>query len=234
MKIVRYGSYNDIDVEFLDEHHYIKEHQTYSNFKTGSIKNPYDKSKYGVGYIGVGKHRAKVNGQYNYIYDVWADMINRCYHSKDKFSAYYGICTVCPEWHDFQAFGDWYEEHEYKVDERLHLDKDILYPGNKEYSSKKCILVPQRINMLFMNIPNKRGLPNGILKEKKGYLAKYNGENIGVYPTVEDAYYAYTSVKEKVIRKVTDEYKDILPKEVYDAIYNYKFDICNDKNYKIA
>lgn len=40
MKIVRYGSYNDIDVEFLDEHHYIKEHQTYSNFKTGSIKNP--------------------------------------------------------------------------------------------------------------------------------------------------------------------------------------------------
>lgn len=234
MKIVRYGSYNDIDVEFLDEHHYIKEHQTYSNFKTGSIKNPYDRSKYGVGYIGVGKHRAKVNGQYNYIYDVWADMINRCYHSKDKFSAYYGICTVCPEWHDFQSFGDWYEEHEYKVDERLHLDKDILYPGNKEYSSKKCILVPQRINMLFMNIPNKRGLPNGILKEKKGYLAKYNGENIGVYPTVEDAYYAYTSVKEKVIREVTDEYKDILPKEVYDAIYNYKFDIRNDKNYKIA
>ena len=26
MKIIRYGCYNDIDVEFLDENHYIKEH----------------------------------------------------------------------------------------------------------------------------------------------------------------------------------------------------------------
>ena len=40
MKIVRYGSNTDIDIEFMDDFHYIKEHQTYSNFKTGGIKNP--------------------------------------------------------------------------------------------------------------------------------------------------------------------------------------------------
>ena len=56
MKIIRYGCYNDIDVEFLDENHYIKEHNTYSNFKTGVIKNPYDKTLFGVGYVGVGEH----------------------------------------------------------------------------------------------------------------------------------------------------------------------------------
>ena len=33
MKIVTYRRYDDIDVEFLDEHHYVKEHNTYSNFK---------------------------------------------------------------------------------------------------------------------------------------------------------------------------------------------------------
>ena len=59
MKIIRYGCYNDIDVEFLDENHYIKEHNTYSNFKTGGIKNPYDKTLFGVGYVGVGEHMKK-------------------------------------------------------------------------------------------------------------------------------------------------------------------------------
>ena len=42
MKIVRYGSNEDIDIEFLDEFHYIKEHQAYSNFKSGGVKNPYE------------------------------------------------------------------------------------------------------------------------------------------------------------------------------------------------
>ena len=36
MKIIKYRNYNDIDVEFLDDHHFIKEHQIYVNFKNGS------------------------------------------------------------------------------------------------------------------------------------------------------------------------------------------------------
>ena len=51
MKIVRYGSNEDIDIEFLDEFHYIKEHQAYSNFKSGGVKNPYDRDLYNVGYL---------------------------------------------------------------------------------------------------------------------------------------------------------------------------------------
>ena len=61
-----------------------------------------------------------------------------------------------------QIFSDWSDENKYKCGERLHIYKDILYPGNKIYSPDTCILVPQRINLLFMNKPNKRGLPNGI------------------------------------------------------------------------
>ena len=38
MKIVQYRSNDDIDIEFLDEFHYIKRHNTYSNFKAGGVK----------------------------------------------------------------------------------------------------------------------------------------------------------------------------------------------------
>lgn len=33
MKIIRYGRHDDIDIEFMDEFHYVKEHQSYINFK---------------------------------------------------------------------------------------------------------------------------------------------------------------------------------------------------------
>lgn len=63
MKIIRYGGWEDIDVQFQDDFYYIKEHQTYSNFKKGEVKNPYDRTVFGVGYVGVGKYKTKENGR---------------------------------------------------------------------------------------------------------------------------------------------------------------------------
>ena len=85
-----------------------------------------------------------------------------------------------------------------------------------------------------MNKPNNRGLPNGITKYVSGYLAKYGGQKLGVYPTLEEAYAIYAMTKEKKIKEVADEYKSIIPKKVYEALYYYKVDIRNDKNYKAA
>lgn len=235
MKIVRYGGCDDIDVEFLDEHHYIKEHQTYSNFKRGQIKNPYDRTLFGVGYIGVGKYKAKIKGKMTDAYEKWTGIMERCYLNPEKYPAYYGKCIVCEEWHNFQNFAKWFEENRYYVkDSRLNIDKDILFPKCNIYSPKTCLLIPQRINMLFLNKPNNRGLPNGIVKQGKGFLAKYKHEPLGVFSSVEKAYEVYASKKEEAIREVLNEYKDVLPKETYDVIYNYKFDIRNDKNYKVA
>ena len=73
-------------------------------------------------------------------------------------------------WHNYQNFAQWFNENRYDVEGRLHIDKDILYPGNKIYCPDTCLLVPQRINMLFLNKPNKRGLPNGIIKSSDKYL----------------------------------------------------------------
>ena len=233
MKIIRYGTCEDIDVQFLDGNYYVFKHTTYPNFKNGCIKNPYDKSVFGIGYVGDGKYQTRVNGVNTIYYNTWHDMIRRCYNegTKDKFPAYYGICKVCNQWLNMQIFSEWFEENKYECGERLHIDKDILYPGNKIYSPDTCILVPQRINMLFMNKPNKRGLPNGIRKAYGKYLAKYNNEELGAYTTLEDAYNVYAAKKEENIKQIADEYKELIPEKLYVALYNYKVKIENDKNY---
>lgn len=238
MKIVAYRSYTDIDVEFLDEHHYVKKHNNYHNFKVGGIKNPYDKWVYGVGAIGDGRFKVKIetNGDYTPEYTAWVNMLKRCYYQKKnaKNDAYLDRCTVCEEWLNFQNFALWFEKHKYYVNERLHVDKDISNPCNTVYSPKTCFLTPQKINMLFMNKPNKRGLPNGIIKYPSGYLAKYNHKDLGIYNTLEEAYKVYSKEKKNEIVKVANEYKGIIPNELYEALLNYEFLITNDKNYKVA
>lgn len=235
MKIIAYRTSEDIDVEFQDEHRYIKEHASYVNFKSGNIKNPYDKTRYGVGYLGVGKHTASINGEYNYIYDLWADMLNRCYNPKSNLLAYYGKCIMCDEWLNFQNFGDWYKANEYTVNGRLHIDKDILYPNCNIYSPETCLLVPQRINMLFSNKTNNRGLPNGIYGTDSGrFRAKYNSKELGTYSALSEAYAVYALEKENTIKRIANEYKAIIPDRVYKALYSYKVRIENDKNYKAS
>lgn len=234
MKIVRYNNSEDMDIEFQDEFKYVKT-TTYSNFKMGCVKNPYDRTLFGVGYMDVGKYMAKVNGKMTDEYEKWTGLIQRCYYDSEVFPTYCDKVVVCDEWHNFQNFAEWLEKNRYKVNERLHLDKDILFPNCKIYSPKTCILTPQRINMLFSNKPNKRGLPNGIRMNSGGrYSAKYNQKNLGSYDTVEEAYAAYAKEKEKAIKEVAEEYKDIIPKKLYDALYAYKVDIRNDKNYVAA
>lgn len=229
MKIVAYRNSEDIDVQFLDDFYYIKEHQAYVNFKNGTIKNPYDRTVLDVGYLGVPETRTNTK-----VYMSWKNMLDRCYYEKHKERnpSYYNTSTVCNDWHNFQTFADWYEDHEYQIgDERLHLDKDIKYPGNTVYSPQTCILVPQRINMMFVNKSNNRGLPNGITKGTKGYYVKYNHEKLGVYPTIEEAYYIQTQKKKEAIIQLANEYKNIIPKYIYDIVVSYEFDIRNDRNY---
>lgn len=233
MKIIKYGGHSDIDVEFLDEFHYIVKHNTYSNFKSGTIRNPYDRTLLGIGYAGVGDYPLSDHCRQTKEYMAWTQMLNRCYNDKwDKKSpSYNGIATVCEEWHNFQNFAKWYSENYYKVKGRLHIDKDILFLGNKVYCSEKCLLVPQRINMLFTNKPNIRNLPNGITKYTSGYLAKYNNEELGVYNTLEEAFTVYSKKKKEEIIRVANDYKGIIPKRVYDALISYEVNIETDKNY---
>lgn len=221
MKIVEYNGHRDVVVEFQDEHK-AKVHTAYGNFKRSQVRNPYDKTVYDVGYLGEGKYKVYIDQDHlEPVYNVWRTLLGRCCteRHREQFPAY-ADCTVCEEWLCYQNFAEWWNQNMYHVGtERMHLDKDILFKGNKIYSPKTCILVPQRINMLFMKKPNKYGLPTGIKPTDSGrYDAKYNGKHLGTFDTVEQAELAHEEAKRKAIKEVAEEYRQVIPDKVYRAL----------------
>ena len=239
MKIVSYNNSSSIWVEFQDEYK-VRIHTSYQCFKNGSATNPYDKVVYGKGYMGQGDYSSRENNKKTKVYNLWIAMLSRCYNEKyHKTYSTYIKCEVCEEWLNFQNFAKWYEENYYDCNgERMHLDKDILFKGNKTYSPRTCIFVPQRINELFTKSNKIRGeYPIGIYYYKqtnklKAQCSIYrNGVKtklgLGYFPLNEPfrAFTCYKNFKENYIKQVADEYKDLIPTELYEAMYKYEVEI---------
>ena len=228
MQIIVYRNYDDIDVMFLDEHRYVYEHNIYGNFKNGCIKNPYDRNIFGVGYMGVGKYNTGNAKQRTPEEYVWRGMFERCYGEKykEKHPSYYGIVTVCEEWHNFQNFAEWYNTNIYQVGtERMHLDKDILVSENTIYSPETCLIVPQSINELFHVSGRKTvdtDLPYTIRRTTKGkYSVTYKSKSLGIYDTVDDCITVYIEAKRKDIKEKVEIMKNELPNKVKEALLNW-------------
>jgi hypothetical protein len=155
MKVIDVFSNDKVLIQFQDQHKHEKEIH-WNNFKSGNVKNPYDKSVFGYGYIGEGKHVTRFKSKKkNPYYNIWISMIERCCceDKRDKHPAYEG-CSICEEWMCYQTFADWCDENYYDIKtERMHIDKDILINGNKLYSPATCVFVPQRINIGICNSP---------------------------------------------------------------------------------
>lgn len=83
------------------------------------------------------------------VYSVWAKMLARAYSTKWllKFPTYREVC-VSEEFLSAKYFSQWMSmQTTTEGGDTLQLDKDILYPGNKEYSPNTCVFVPQFLNM---------------------------------------------------------------------------------------
>lgn len=226
MKIVRYNKTDDMTIEFQDEHR-VTVNTWYRKFIIGQIKNPYDKTKYGVGYIGVGRHKSRYDSiTQNPYYTTWTYMLERCYSEKLRYKhPTYDDCYVCDEWHNFQIFADWCEINYYSThdNKRMHIDKDILVKGNKIYSPEACMIVPQRINMMFMTKTRSVDvdLPQGIRRYRNVFMSEYNTKYLGAYKTIEEAIEKYMVEKRIHIKEVADEYKDKIPPKVYNALLEW-------------
>ena len=235
MKIIRYKNAKEIDVYF-EEYNWIKYNIEYKSFKNGLIKCPYERRTYNIGYLGEGKYERYKDKKNTKCYDVWHNMLKRCYDVEDIGYDRYGKrgVIVCEEWHNYQNFAEWYYSNYYECNgELLYLDKDILNKGNKIYSPNTCILVPRIINNIFTKSDKARGeyligvrqLPSG------NFQAYYNSDennkfiSLGVYGSQEEAFQHYKIYKEKVIKRVADEYKPYIPKKLYDAMYRYEVEI---------
>ena len=237
MIIKEYRKYSDIDVYF-PEYDFTFKHAHYNSFKNGNIRCPYEKREYNHGYLGEGKYKMSENGKHTKEYDIYHEMLKRCYDPKyqEKHTTYKD-CRVEDYLLNFQHMAKWINENYYEVPgERLHLDKDILYKGNKIYNRNSCIFVPQRINELFTKCDKFRGSdPIGVSPNSSGnYEARCNNGYgkliyLGVYHTKEQAFQVYKQYKEKVIKDVINSYEGIIPEPHYsrlkEAMYNYKVEI---------
>ena len=230
MTIIGYRNAKDIDVQFIDNTVVIN--KKYCDFKKGIIKNPNCASVHNIGFIGQGIYSPM---EHKDAHESWRGMLRRCYDSQYQLRqpTYIG-CEVCEEWHCFQNFAEWYYENYYEIDEqRMALDKDIICKGNKIYSPDTCVFVPQDINKIFTKSNAKRGeLPIGVSFKKKNdkYQASCSDgsnhkEYLGLYDTIEDAFEAYKQYKEQVIKDMAEEYKDLIPEVLYNAMLNYEVEI---------
>lgn len=232
-QVIEYFNATNVTIRDLDNNCIIKNVEI-GALKNGRIRSPYDKVVYGIGYYGEGNYKAKINGKFTKHYITWSAMMQRCY-SKSKERQTYEDCTVCEEWHNFQNFAKWYDENYYEIEgEKMCLDKDILFKGNKIYSPNTCIFVSNRINCLFVKCNKSRGVcPIGVsyLKKLNKYSADCNTTNdmkrihIGVYNTQEEAFNRYKQFKEKTIKEVAEQYKDRIPQKLYNAMYKYEVNI---------
>jgi hypothetical protein len=228
METVEYKEAKNILVKFK-EGYLVK--TSWQQFCIGKVKNPYDKSAYNIGFLGVGEYKVIENNGQTKQYSTWRGMLSRCYDEKvQEKQPTYKDCYVSEEWHNFQNFATWYDENHYKIEgERMALDKDILKKGNKLYSPETCVFVPQNINLLFVKADVTRGnLPIGVQfhKKNKKYTSACNDGNgkqikLGYYKTLEEAFQVYKTYKEKLIKQIANKYRDDIPIKLYKAMYSY-------------
>lgn len=231
MTIVKYNDCDNIIVQF--ENGYTSKTK-YITFTKGNVKNPYDKSVLKIGYVGEGDFKCSVNGIHTKIYNAWFNLLLRCYDEKlhIKFSTYKN-CTVDEKWHCFQNFAIWYEDNYYEVKgQKMNLDKDILFKGNKVYSPETCMFVPQEINTLFIKCDKSRGdYPLGVCfdKETNNFSASCTinkkCKKLGRYSSVDKAFLSYKHCKENNIKIIANKYKSEIPNILYTAMINYKVEI---------
>lgn len=209
------------------------EFKTYlSSLKTGSIKNKYHPSIYGVGFMGVGEYDSKKDRQ---AHSHFTSMFERCYDmvAMEKRQSYVE-CVVREDWYDFQGFAEWCYAQKGFNEPRWQLDKDILVKGNKVYAPDRCCFVPSDINALFTKREAGRGLyPIGVYEYSPGQFRatcsnEFMGEKKFLGPlraTPEEAFYDYKGHKERVIKQRADFYKDRIDPRVYEALINYTVEI---------
>lgn len=228
-------------INYIDFHHVVIEFKqtktqrvvSFSHFQNGNVVDKFYPIFYNIGYLG--NTISCINGKEKLSYTKWCNMLQRCY--TDLYPNYQH-CVVCDEWLCYTNFEQWFNDN-YSIwgNGKMSLDKDLLYKHNKIYSPQTCLIVDSRINTLILDSRKIRGdTPigvyryeyNGNIKYEVSIKKKNKKYHFGSYDTPEEAFMIYKKEKEKYIKQVADEYKTLysnFPQKVYDALYNYSYDI---------
>ncbi len=137
--VIEINNPKDATIKFLKTSNTVK--TNLPNIRTGKIKDALYPTVCGIACFGIGPYKSRVNGVTAPSYRKWLNMINRCY-GKTKKKAYDGV-TVCDEWLNYQNFVEWYNKNNVNG---MHLDKDIIFDGNKVYGPSSCKMVTAQEN----------------------------------------------------------------------------------------
>jgi len=162
-------------------------------------------------------------------YRAWKDMLQRCYSTKlqERFPTYKG-CSVSEEWLRFSNFRRWMEKQDW---EGMHLDKDILFEGNKFYSAETCVFVSGALNSFTIDSGASRGEwligvcwhkgAGKFMSQCKNPFTK-KGECLGYFTCEVEAHQAWLNRKLELAHLLAEEQTDSrVAKALIDRYTNY-------------
>ena len=227
-EVIEYINNKEIVVIFDDTGYKNSYHA--KDLRQGSIKDPFIRSVFEVGYLGDGPFSWSRTKK---IYDKWNKMFERCYAAQAPTrNPTYIDCIVSKKFHCLQNFGYWYQDQYCSNIPNVQLDKDLLFKHNKIYSPNKCLLLPPKLNTLLIKADASRGqCCIGVTyceMYKKPYKAQCSINKRQVYKYFNTEYNAfrwYKRTKESHIQEVTESYKNVLDPRAYNALMNYEVEI---------
>lgn len=225
--VVEYKSCTEVLVEFSDGYRRLAQANA---LRTGNVKNPYYPSVQGVGYIGEGLFITSKNKVLTKESVIWRSVLQRCYDPKFlQRHPTYVENYVNPYFHNFQNFAEWCNDSIGFNNEGWNLDKDIILRGNKEYGPDTCAFVPTAINNLIISNKSCRGeFPIGVSfnKVRNTFTSSCRIDNkqveIGTFDNPSEAFWAYKNAKEAEIRKVANEWKQLIDIRVYESLMSWE------------
>ena len=234
-KVLKYNNAKDVEIQFLTTG--FETVAQLGHIRNGNVKDPYSPSVFGVGVTGT-KYPVKINGVITKEYDLWQNMLKRCYSDtyKKKRPTYEG-CKVSENFKSFEYFYEWCNQQVgFDNDGNgnpFHLDKDLLIKGNRVYSESTCVFIPAEINSLLVKCTASRGEHLiGVCwsKTNKAFVAMVNknkgkSEHLGCFKTEIEAFNAYKEAKESFIKEQAEKWKGKIDERAYNALMNYTVEI---------
>lgn len=143
---------------------------SYDEALKGCVKDVMRPSIFGVAYLGNAHKKGNER-----LYNLWINMLSRCYNPRNKAYRFYGEkgCYVDDRWLCFENFLSDVKEISgselLKTEKKIELDKDIMQRGmaeNKCYSKDTCVWVSKDSNNRVHLVDSNK---------KNDYSSKYVG-----------------------------------------------------------
>lgn len=205
-------------VEFLDHRSYCLAYPvTSANAVSGTLKDWYAPSVYGVGVTGL------LYESDTPIYYMWKSLLNRVY---GKSSYAYMDCTVSEEFLQFENFYWWYKQNEAVKGYEYQLDKDLFSSGSKVYSRETCCLLPKQVHD---RLYRSQSASKAVTEHSRGFSlgtlfgqAIYN-DNGRYFASRREALDFYWWCREDRVKQAACEWKKFLMPHVYQRLLDFKF-----------